>query len=271
MAEQRVEEDRSVIDARVVRGARALPGLPSPDRERLGSILDDIPRALGVTFVSPLFTALATWPEWFEDAWPRTAPQIGGREWREATGRVRALARAHVSTEPGDAPVAPELARYLGLLDTLLPGLLVLACAWYAAPARDDEVEPAAAPGAPSLDTATAPKGEVGPEDELLLAELTSAHGHPRVLSVYRAIAAGGPLFGAEAPALIARAADPAHDALRTGLRDAARTGRLASGVTAPPEGAAEILALFGARLIPDLILDTTWLRVRAGLEGASA
>lgn len=270
MANQHTDDEPTPLAARAERGAAALVTLSAPDEHRMGAMLARIPAALGVGFLSPIFRALATWPEWFESAWVRTEPRIGGAAWEAATRRVREAARELLpAVGPGEHEVNDPTAAYLAMQGRLLPELLVLARVWYDADGTGTTAldEPLASR---AIDAAAAPSGELDASTERLLDELRAAHQHPRVLSVYRAIAAGGPLFAAEAPTLIERASAPAADDARTALRDAVGSvaAELAPGVPGPPEGAREILALFGGRLIPDLIIDTTWLRRRAGLEG---
>jgi hypothetical protein len=263
VAEQRTngnESDAQLEFDRAARGAELLPALPTPapDAPDLDRVLAEIPAKYGITAPSPIFQALANWPGFLVSAWTAWEPLIDTPAYRAALATVVAPA---VPVGERVASSDPALAEYLALQRSMLPELLLLASAWYdsargvgtgsvgrestaARAVRASALKPAAAE--PRIDEA--------------LDSIRVAHGHPRILSVYRVIASDRDFLLDATPSLLAAIASPEYAAARQALLDAAAAAPRTLDMPAVPssdEGPLEILALFRNRLIPSLVLDT--------------
>ncbi|CAN5357668.1 hypothetical protein BH10ACT7_BH10ACT7_23920 [soil metagenome] len=250
---------------RAARGASLLVGLPAapPADPDLHRVLAAIPKRFGVSAASPIFQALAHWPHFLVAAWDAYEPLIDTPRYREAIALVSAPT---VAVAAGATAASPERVReYLDLQQSMLPELLLLATAWYGA-ARG--LGPVDAPAATTVSeralrtTALAP-GAASPELDWALGAIAAAHGHPRVLSIYRVIG-GDPRFliGAT-PALLDAIASPEYAVAKKDLLDAVAAAAHVldmPAVVSTEEGPLEILALFRNTMIPPLVLDTAIL-----------
>ncbi len=258
MAEQQSIE---VENQRANAGADLLMTLPTPApaSAELDRVMAEIPAAYGITAASPIFLALAHWPDFLVPAWDAWRPLIDTPAYRAAVATIVSPA---IPVSARATPTRPELVDYLALQRSLLPELLFLASTWYraanglgASDAPRAERAPARAVRSPGLAA-----GDPTPETESALAAIAAAHGHPRVLSPYRMIAADAPFLIEATPALLEAIASPEYASARQGVLDAAANAARTLDMPAIPssdEGPAQILALFRNRMIPPLILDT--------------
>lgn len=269
------------------RGARLLPTLPAkPERTpETATVLEEVPGYLGVPFISPIFQALANWPDYLVPAWNAFKPVIGSDAFTEAVATLRVpvgLLPAPVpSLRTGDAATDDLIRRYTITFHQLLPELLLLTSCWYRGLT---EGGPRALPEAPGLGPRGIRPGSVNvtpdgtePSEALATAyeEIRSTHDHPRVLSFYRALGnwpafmtgvweqwgpiAGGAEYATAREWLLAEA-DAAAATLPVPVID-----------TTAADEARAILALFQGRLIPALLLDTAAVLALLGETGAIA
>lgn len=263
MAEQRTtggDNDAQLELDRATRGAEVLVSLPAqtPSAPDLDRVLAEIPAKYGIVAPSPIFQALANWPDFLVAAWTAWEPLIDTPAYRDALATVVAPA------VPVDARVGsddPALTDYLDLQGSMLPELLLLATAWYDS-ARGIGTGSASreSTAARAVRTSALKPAAAEPRIDEALESIAAAHGHPRVLSVYRVIASDHEFLLGATPPLLAAIASPSYSAARQALLDAAATAARILDMPAVPssdEGPLEILALFRTRMIPSLVLDT--------------
>ncbi len=234
------------------------------------AVLNRIPVRFGVTFLSPIFQALAVWPDFLVRAWTTYEPLIDTPRYGAALDAIRVPDELSQGL-PRISSDNTTLRDYLALQCSLLPELLLLASTWYRA-GQGEASSVAAGPTAPRrpVRSAALPTSADPGLDEIL-ADLQSTHEHPRVLSVYRAIGSDAAVLRAAAPTLLARIAAPEYATATAALLDA--TNAADFGMPAIPlddEGPLEILALFRTRMIPALILDLTILSAMLEPTGGS-
>ncbi|WP_196218092.1 halocarboxylic acid dehydrogenase DehI family protein [Streptomyces blattellae] len=256
------------------RGAVLLPTLPAKPEltPEAAGVLEEVPGYLGVPFVSPVFLALANWPDYLVPAWNAFKPVIGSPEFAEAVARLRVPAGLLPAPDPSlltDDTDTDLIRRYTTTFHQLLPELLLLTSCWYRGLTADGSAS-AARPGAPGPgprgirpDAVNVTPDGTTPTPELarVYEEIRATHDHPRVLSFYRALGNWpGFMTGAWERlgpiACGARYAAAREEVLATA---AAAAAVLPVPVidTAAAEEARSILALFRGRLIPALLLDT--------------
>lgn len=257
MAVQRPE----IEIARAESGAELLLTLPAqtPSSPELDRVLAEIPAAYGIAAASPIFQALAHWPDFLIPAWAAWAPLIDSPAYRAALATITVPAlpvdRRVPTTEDG-------LPGYLALQASVLPELLLLATAWYDSASGLGGAGAAVAENPPAREIRAAglsPAGAAVETDDALSA-IALAHGHPRILSPYRVVAADAPFLLAATPSLLDAIASAEYAVARQAILDAAATAAPTVGMPAVPssdDGPRQILALFRNRMIPPLILDT--------------
>lgn len=274
--------------AEVDRGAELVARLgPPPDDERARSVLADIPAALGVPFVSPIFSTLAHYPSYLASVWRVTSPALGGDRFEQAAGHVRA--QVPLELLPPHQALAPShdlqaVAAYVDTLHWLLPKVLLVAAAWHrrlteSLPPAQPVVAPPRGihPAASALGPTTANDDRVAE----IYRQLQDAHRQPRVLSVYRALSLHPELLAATWAHMQPLVGTPAHDAALAGVLQAAgeRTAdvpgldrgqaRAAGLDDARIEEVSALLALYRFRMIPPLLLDIT--AAKALLDGPAS
>ncbi|WP_433510963.1 halocarboxylic acid dehydrogenase DehI family protein [Nonomuraea sp. CA-143628] len=261
------------------RGAVLLPSLPGKPEltPETAQVIEEIPGYLGVPFVSPIFQALANYPDYLVPAWNRFKPVIGSPEFKQAAAGLSVPAR--LLPAPEESSAAGGIRRYTITFHRLLPEILLLASCWY----RGLTV---GAPAALALDGTTPDPGPRGiapeavnivpdgtpPGEELarVYEEIRTVHGHPRVLSYYRAIGGFMPQVWRRLEP-IARSAEYAAAREQVLADAAAAAARLPVPVidTAHADEVAAILAVFRVRLIPSLLLDTAVVLALLGENAA--
>ncbi|MEU4235349.1 aldehyde dehydrogenase family protein [Nonomuraea sp. NPDC026600] len=267
------------------RGAVLLPTLPGKPEltPEAAQVIKEVPGYLGVPFVSPIFQALANYPDYLVPAWNRFKPVIGSAEFQQAAAGLGVP--AGLLPAPVESLSGTDIARYTITFHRLLPEILLLASCWYRgltvgadpAFALDGSAPPLTGPGprgVPPEAVNIVPDG-TPPGEELarVYEEIRAVHDHPRVLSYYRAIGGRPGLMPQVWKRLepIARSAEYAA-AREQVLADAdAAAARLPVPVidTAHAEDVAAILALFRLRLIPSLLLDTAVVLALLGEKAA--
>ncbi|MCA2221712.1 halocarboxylic acid dehydrogenase DehI family protein [Nonomuraea aurantiaca] len=261
----------------------SLPGKPEPTPET-AQVIEEVPGYLGVPFVSPIFQALANYPDYLVPAWHRFKPVIGSPEFKQAAAGLGVPAGLLPAPEESLA-AGDDIRRYTITFHRLLPEILLLASCWYrgltvgapAALALDGTAPAPADPGPRGVSPEAVnivPDG-TPPGDELarVYEEIRAVHDHPRVLSYYRAIG-GRPGFMPQVwrrleP--IARGAEYAAAREQVLADAAAAAARLPVPVidTAHADEVAAILAVFRVRLIPSLLLDTAVVLALLGENAA--
>ncbi|TDE08249.1 hypothetical protein [Jiangella asiatica] len=257
--------------ARAERGAHALVALPAEpsDDPQVRAVLGEIPGRLGVSFVSPIFTALAHWGEFLIGAWRAYAPLMETDGYRAALDQItvpQSLLPAADAGLAGQTDDLDALREHLWGQQRLLPQLLLLASAWYQSADGVDQSRPG--PPVPASRGSVAPApAAAGAGDaalESVYRRVTELHGHPRVLSVYRGLGRWPEFLLGAAPVLYDRILSPAYRPAKTALAGramaAAETLGMPASTAVQTEGPAQILALFRTRLIPTLVLDTAVL-----------
>ncbi|MEU9347006.1 halocarboxylic acid dehydrogenase DehI family protein [Streptomyces sp. NPDC048278] len=268
------------------RGALLLPGLPGRPEPTpaTAEVLAEVPGYLGVPFVSPVFLALANWPDYLAPAWDAFKPVLGSAEFAAAAATLRIPAALLPAPDPslsaGDADTE-LIRRYTATFHRLLPQLLLLTSCWYrglTAKARAADPQ-APAPGprgiAPDAVDVTPDGSAPTPELARVYEEIRTTHDLPRVLSFYRALG-NWPGF---LPGVWDRLAPVARGTGYAAAREAllADAAAAAAGLpvpvidTAAAEEARAILALFRTRLIPVLFLDTAGVLALLGETDAIA
>ncbi|MEV1239987.1 halocarboxylic acid dehydrogenase DehI family protein [Nonomuraea sp. NPDC049750] len=249
------------------RGAVLLPSLPGRPEltPETAQVIEEVPGYLGVPFVSPIFQALANYPDYLVPAWNRFKPVIGSPEFKQAAAGLGVP--AGLLPAPEESSAADDIRRYTITFHRLLPEILLLASCWYrgltagasAALALDgttpDPGPRGVAPEAVNIVPDGTPPGE---ELARVYEEIRAVHGHPRVLSYYRAIGGFMPQVWRRLEP-IARGAEYAAARERVLADAAAAAARLPVPVidTAHAHEVAAVLAVFRVRLIPSLLLDT--------------
>ncbi|WP_427917190.1 halocarboxylic acid dehydrogenase DehI family protein [Streptomyces sp. cg40] len=256
------------------RGAVLLPTLPAKPAltPESAAVLDEVPGRLGVPFVSPVFQAMANWPDYLVPAWNRFKPVIASAAFTEAAATLRVPAGLLPEAEPSlwtsDADIDIDLIRrYTTTFHQLLPEVLLLTSCWYrgltvggsaAWPGTADPGPRGVRPGAVNV----VPDGST-PTAELarVYEEIRAAHHHPRVLSFYRALGNWPDVMTGVWDRLGPLARGAAYAAAREEILIRATTAAATLPVpvvdTAAAGEARAILALFRSRLIPALLLDT--------------
>ncbi|MEV0345268.1 halocarboxylic acid dehydrogenase DehI family protein [Nonomuraea sp. NPDC050680] len=267
------------------RGAVLLPSLPGKPEltPETAQVIEEIPGYLGVPFVSPIFQALANYPDYLAPAWNRFKPVIGSPEFKQAAAGLGVP--AGLLPAPEESSAAGDIRRYTITFHRLLPEILLLASCWYrgltvgapAALALDGTSPAPADPGprgvAPEA-VNIVPDG-TPPDEELarVYEEIRAVHGHPRVLSYYRAIGGRPGLMPQVWQRLepIARSAEYAAAREQVLADAAAAAARLPVPVidTAHADEVAAVLAVFRLRLIPSLLLDTAVVLALLGENAA--
>ncbi|GGN47213.1 halocarboxylic acid dehydrogenase DehI family protein [Streptomyces fuscichromogenes] len=269
------------------RGFLLLPTLPAgpgltPEAAR---VLQEVPGYLGVPFVSPVFQALANWPDYLVPAWNAFKPVLRSPEFAAAAATLRVPAGLLPEPDPSlptDGADIDLIHRYTMTFHQLLPELLLLTSCWYRGLTSDDG--PAADPGAldpgprgirPGAVNVTPDGSAPTPELARVYEEIRTAHDHPRVLSFYRALG-NRPAF---MTGVWDRWGPVAVSAEYTAARAEilAKAAAAAAALPAPVTGtgtageARAILALFRGRLIPALFLDTAAVLALLGETDAIA
>ncbi|MFI7700523.1 aldehyde dehydrogenase family protein [Nonomuraea sp. NPDC049480] len=256
----------------------ALPGTPEPTPET-ARVLEEVPGYLGVPFVSPIFQALAGYPDYLAPAWERFKPVIGSPEFRKAAAGLGVPVGLLPRREESLADAGADLRIYTATFHRLLPELLLLASCWYRGltVGAGAAAEPAADPGPrgipPEALTITPDGGT--PDDELarVYEEIRTLHDHPRVLSYYRAIGTR-PGFLPQVWKRLEPIARSAEYSLAY-QQVLAKAAAAAAGLPVPVVGTAHaddvraILALFRLRLIPSLLFDTAVVLALVGEDAA--
>ncbi len=256
------------------RGAALLPTLPAkPDlTPEAATVLEEVPGYLGVPFVSPIFPALANWPDYLVPAWNAFKPVLGSPAFSEAAAALRVPAELLPAPDPSLRTGADDadtdlIRRYTITFHQLLPTVLLLTSCWYGGltvggrAARPEAPDPGPRGIRPGTVNVT-PDG-TSPTEELahVYEEIRATHDHPRVLSFYRALGNWPAFMTGAWDHLGPVARDAGYAAARRRLLTTA-TG-LATTLPVPvidtsaAEEARAILALFRTRLIPALFLDT--------------
>lgn len=243
------------------RGAALLPTLPAPAGDATNELLARIASRLGTATPSPIFAALAVWPDFLADAWERYEPLIDTPRYRQAIERIQP-SPALLDGLPDVAGEDAALREYIAMQRSLLPDLFLLASTWLRSAKGEASAAPVGEPDAPrTVRVASLTPGDPDPRVTELLEDLRRAHDQPRVLSVYRAIASRPDFFVAAAPQLLARIRSDDYAAAVDALHAQAADADFGMpAVAAPEHGPLEILALFRTRMIPALILDLALL-----------
>lgn len=269
------------------RGAVLLPTLPGKPEltPEAAQVIKEVPGYLGVPFVSPIFQALANYPDYLVPAWNRFKPVIGSPEFQQAAAGLGVPAGLLPAPEESLLTGDTDIARYTITFHRLLPELLLLASCWYRgltvgadpALALDGDTLPPTDPGPRGVSPEAVnlvPDG-TPPGDALarVYEEIRALNEHPRVLSYYRAIGSVPGLMPQVWKRLepIARGAEYAAAREQVLADAAAAAARLPVPVidTAHADDVAAILALFRLCLIPSLLLDTAVVLALLG-ENAS-
>ncbi|MEU7827955.1 hypothetical protein [Nonomuraea sp. NPDC049129] len=261
------------------RGAVLLPSLPGKPEltPETAQVIEEVPGYLGVPFVSPIFQALANYPDYLVPAWNRFKPIIGSPEFKQAAAGLGVP--AGLLPAPEESLAAGDIRRYTITFHRLLPEILLLASCWYrgltvGAPATlaldgttPDPGPRGVAPEAVNIVPDGTPPGE---ELARVYEEIRAVHGHPRVLSYYRAIGGFMPQVWRRLEP-IARSAEYAEAREQVLADTAAAAARLPVPVidTAHADEVAAILAVFRVRLIPSLLLDTAVVLALLGENAA--
>ncbi|MFG1959809.1 hypothetical protein [Nonomuraea sp. NPDC049028] len=261
------------------RGAVLLPSLPGKPEltPETAQVIEEVPGYLGVPFVSPIFQALANYPDYLVPAWNRFKPIIGSPEFKQAAAGLGVP--AGLLPAPEESLAAGDTRRYTITFHRLLPEILLLASCWYrgltvGAPATlaldgttPDPGPRGVAPEAVNIVPDGTPPGE---ELARVYEEIRTVHGHPRVLSYYRAIGGFMPQVWRRLEP-IARSAEYAEAREQVLADAAAAAARLPVPVidTAHADEVAAILAVFRVRLIPSLLLDTAVVLALLGENAA--
>ncbi|MFC9897716.1 hypothetical protein ACFVMC_28850 [Nocardia sp. NPDC127579] len=250
-----------------------LPALrtPHPEVER---ILAEVPDFLGVPFVSPIFQALAHYPDHLTALWLPTRGLLTRPGFGEQVRAVLAGLPAPdaAGIDWADVGDIPAITGYTETFAWPLPKLLTLVTIWYGAVLGEPEASSAPSfpegaplgvhPGARNLPIPTEPPT---PDLASVFAEIRAEHELPRVLSYYRALG-HWPEF---LPAAWERLRPIATGDMYASIRNSAlRTAeQLAADfplrIPAMPGDAdvRAILAIFRSRMIPALLLDTALIK----------
>jgi len=293
-----IEQRRADIE----RGLMLVPTIPEVMEDAADAatraVYDDIRQSLRVPFVNFIYRVLANEPAFFHPAWQRLGPLCRTRAFETAADglRARALLEPVPDGKAARAVAGDQLERiraYTATIIHVVPKLLL--CATFfdheaggdwpeASQAEDVDLGGAGlgmlegATAISMVDPATA-SGKL----KALFDDIRATHGHPGVATYYRALGhwpdlleaiwqpirprIGSPPFETRKATLVAEA-----DAAMSTLRAAALAhGLIPSG---PVPLAADqrarlraILAVFGLRIIPDLLLVVPL--VQAMLDGA--
>ncbi|MGN9842598.1 aldehyde dehydrogenase family protein [Nonomuraea sp. H19] len=266
--------------ADAARGAVLLPSLPAKPEltAEAARVIGEVPRYLGVPFVSPIFQALANYPDYLVPAWDRFKPVIGSPEFRTAAAGLGVPVELLPGREESLADAGADIRLYTSTFHRLLPELLLLASCWYRGLTVGAETTPALPDpgprGIPPEALNITPDGST-PGEELarVYEEIRALHDHPRVLSYYRAIGNRPGLLPEVWKRLepIARSAEYAVAYDQVLAKAAAAAARLPVPVVGTPhaDDVRAILALFRTRLIPSLLLDTAVVLALLGEDAA--
>ncbi|WP_188192143.1 aldehyde dehydrogenase family protein [Nonomuraea sp. SYSU D8015] len=262
------------------RGAVLLPTLPakpqpSPEAAR---VLEEVPGYLGVPFVSPIFQALAGYPDYLVPAWDRFKPVLGSPAFKQAAAGLGVPIGLLPPREAWPAAAGHDLRLSTVTFHRLLPELLLLASCWYRGLAVGDSavpVPPDPGPRGIPPEALNLVPDATPPDEELVRVyeEIRILHDHPRVLSYYRAIGSRPGFLPEVWKRLepIARGADYATAREKVLAKAAAAAATLpVPGVdTAHADDVRAILAIFRLRLIPSLLLDTAVVLALLGEDAA--
>ncbi|GAB3977797.1 hypothetical protein GCM10029978_068620 [Actinoallomurus acanthiterrae] len=264
------------------RGAVLLPTLPSaPDLPpEAAGVLGEVPARLGVPFVSPIFNALAAFPDFLVPAWEHSRRLIGSPAFSEAAARLTVPAELLPGRDDALSVAGVDVdlvRRYTATFHRLVPELLLLASCLYHGLTSDAPVETGILADTPVKtgpladtpprgvrpDAVTLAPAATPPDPELLrlYEEIRIAHGLPRTPSYYRALGRWPSFLSAVWERLGPIVREPAYAAARERLLAEAATAAAelpAPYVETPSAGDVRaVLAVFRLRLIPPLLLDT--------------
>jgi hypothetical protein len=276
----------SSSDAR--RSAAARPGT-GDDTGAAGSVLDDIPRVLGVPNLNLIFQRLASWPDYLSEVWRRSRPLLGMEQFDEAADALHDLAaqgpRITISPPCGLAQGDLDRAtRLTAMYAHVQPRLLLLMAGWTAG-LEDRPLPPASPPPAGCRGVAERASG-FGKADDVPMIELPPAdpavaqtlermidrRNHPGVASYYRSLAQWPTLLVAcwqalepvvVAPEYSIRARDLA--AAATTLATSLRLHEAAAVVTHDAPVLLPLLRSWRDIQVPHLMLDTC--HIQQGLQ----
>ncbi|MEV6149767.1 hypothetical protein AB0L53_05440 [Nonomuraea sp. NPDC052129] len=261
------------------RGAVLLPSLPGKPEltPEAAQVIEEVPAYLGVPFVSPIFQALANYPDYLVPAWNRFKPIIGSPEFKQAAAGLGVP--AGLLPAPEESLTADDIRRYTITFHRLLPEILLLASCWYRGLAVGastalalDGTTPDPGPRGVAPEAVNIVPDGTPPGEELarVYEEIRAVHDHPRVLSYYRAIGGFMPQVWRRLEP-IARSAEYAAAREQVLADAAAAAARLPVPVidTAHADEVAAILAVFRVRLIPSLLLDTAVVLALLGENAA--
>lgn len=283
------------LEQRLARGMQLIPDLPDLGRDQVSddmrSVYDDIERTLRVPFVNFIFRTLANFPDYFKPAWHGLAPLLRLPESEQAAARLRAVAADGVAVTPlaEDTLTAGDRTAVVAFTDAIhdvLPKLLLTATALdlqatgeFAVNSmpKDDRVTLipyGIAEGAGRL--ALVDPADAEPSVQALFADIQKCHGHPGVASYYRGLGPYPEFLAAVWQAVRRQVGSESYLQRKQSVLALAETAagqelvhRLSQPAAPAPDSVRAILAVFRHRLIPDLLLDVT--RIKVTLDGPQA
>lgn len=278
------EEDARVEHGRQV-AARLDEVMPDEASGEVARVYDEIRAALRVPFVNQLFRVLANDPGFLVPAWDAARPVLRTRAFEREADRLRERALLDVPVEAIDVErlVGGDAGRVRAFTDSIhyvLPKLLLTAHL-YAALAQGrggggharEELPAGPAPGTVALDLVD--PDEAPAEARRVLQTIKRRHGHPAVASFYRALSSWPALLDEVWSRVEPHVETRAFAAERRALVDAAARAvdrdlvARATPLEAVSSETASLLALFGARVVPDLMIDVAL--VKAAFDGRDA
>lgn len=259
-------------------------------------VYEDIRTSLRVPFVNFIFRVLANYEEYLVAEWTRLRPWVRTRHFEQDADALRASVAASLSPARPDAvgwAALGDLARigpFTESIQYVLPKLLLIVTSMHEALEGSARPDAPAAPPVSAIDEPI-PQGiaagtlalpmvdpaQASPEIRALFDRIKDRHGHPGVATYYRSLAAWpqflraaweriDPMLGTPDYAATKRAVlQQAGQAVRHGGSAVAGS----TGGAAPAADLRDILAVFRFRVVPDLLLDVTIVRIL--LDGAEA
>ncbi|MBW3660820.1 MAG: halocarboxylic acid dehydrogenase DehI family protein [Gemmatimonadetes bacterium] len=262
---------------------RKLPEvMPDDADERVAAIYDDVKGCLHVPFVNYLFRVLANDPADLERSWLALRPWVLSRKFEERADRLRRAAAPEEDPEPLDLGArAPEsagrIAAFNATIHGVLPRLLLIATGLAegvpVGAHPGERIEPGIPDEAESIPMVAVDEAE-GRLAELFH-DIRERHGHPGVASWYRSLGNWPDLLEEVWSRLSPRVGSEAYVRRREALVDlAAASWRGLDGerhhrVIDDPdlEG---VVRSFRDRLIPDLLIDVSYVRAATPVAAGS-
>jgi hypothetical protein len=283
------------LERRLAQGMQLIPDLPDLGKDQVSEdmrlVYDDIECTLRVPFVNFIFRTLANFPAYFTPAWKGLAPLLRRQACERAAARLRAVASNGVAVTPiaKDTIATDDHAAIVAFTDAIhyvLPKLLLIASALdmqatgefavnsIANENRATLIPYAIAGGTGQLSLVDPADAE--PPVQALFADIQACHGHPGVASYYRGLGHYPEFLATTWPAVRRHVGSESYLHRKQSVLALAETTagrelvhRLSQPVSPASDSVRAILAVFRYRLIPDLLLDVTLIKVM--LDGPQA